>query len=695
MRNRASARGRGSGRRLAFRCGEMKLSEVIQGTGARGEAAGDPGDRPRHGRLARGRPGRALLRPAGRRARRPRLRRRGGAARGALAIVAERPVACAPAALLLAPSSRRAMAIAAANLHGRPADALRARGRHRHERQDDRHLSRRGVRARGGAAGRRARHDHPPLPGRRARGQRTRRRSRRRSRRSSPRCATAGARAVVLEVSSHALAQERVAGMRFAAAGFTNLTRDHLDYHGDMEALLRGEAPALHGAPRARRRRGGERARSVRRAPRRPARPRPARLALRHARGRRAPRRATSASGLSGISAHVRDARGADRRPLAARRRAQPREPPLRGGARARRSASPPTRSRAGSSGSPGAPGRLERIDGARRLRVRRLRAHRRRARPRARRAPRARAAAARVRVRLRRRSRSRQAPAHGRGGRPRRRPRDRDERQPPHRGARRDHRGRPARPRARGRVAALAPRAARDGARGFLVEPDRRAAIALAVSLARPGDAVLVAGKGHEDYQIVGTTKRPFSDREEAQQGPRHRMTTPRFTADELAAATGGRWIGARRPRRSPASRPTRARSRRARSSSRSRASASTRTTTSREAAAQGRGRGGRRASGRAPRGAARRLPLLAVADTLAALGAIARHHRRRFHIPVVGVTGSNGKTTTREMIAAILATRGPRPQDRGEPQQRGGRPAHALRARAGAPLGASSRWG
>ena len=39
----------------------------------------------------------------------------------------------------------------------------------------------------------------------------------------------------------------------------------------------------------------------------------------------------------------------------------------------------------------------------------------------------------------------------------------------------------------------------------------------------------------------------------------------------------------------------------------------------------------------------------------------ALARFHRRRFAIPVVGITGSNGKTTTKEMIAAILATRGP----------------------------------
>lgn len=45
----------------------------------------------------------------------------------------------------------------------------------------------------------------------------------------------AGDRACAIEVSSHALAQRRVAGVRFAAALFTNLTRDHLDYHADVE----------------------------------------------------------------------------------------------------------------------------------------------------------------------------------------------------------------------------------------------------------------------------------------------------------------------------------------------------------------------------------------------------------------------------------------------------------------------------
>ena len=57
---------------------------------------------------------------------------------------------------------------------------------------------------------------------------------------------------------------------------------------------------------------------------------------------------------------------------------------------------------------------------------------------------------------------------------------------------------------------------AARRGEPGYLVIPDRREAIRLAVNLAGPGDAVLIAGKGHEDYQIWGTERRHFDDREE-----------------------------------------------------------------------------------------------------------------------------------------------------------------------------------
>jgi UDP-N-acetylmuramoyl-L-alanyl-D-glutamate--2,6-diaminopimelate ligase len=48
-------------------------------------------------------------------------------------------------------------------------------------------------------------------------------------------------------------------------------------------------------------------------------------------------------------------------------------------------------------------------------------------------------------------------------------------------------------------------------------VEPDREKAINKALSMARPGDIVILAGKGHEDYQIIGKTKHPFDDRKVA----------------------------------------------------------------------------------------------------------------------------------------------------------------------------------
>jgi UDP-N-acetylmuramoyl-tripeptide--D-alanyl-D-alanine ligase len=140
--------------------------------------------------------------------------------------------------------------------------------------------------------------------------------------------------------------------------------------------------------------------------------------------------------------------------------------------------------------------------------------------------------------------------------------------------------------------------------------------------------------------------------------------MTPPRFTAEELAAATGGRWFGP-----SPC--------------------AVQGLSTDTRRIAEGNGfvalRGERfdahdflaaaAAAGAAcavvsgawvARALAENrslplLPLLAVEDTLRALGAIARFHRARFHVPLVAVTGSNGKTSTREMVGAILRTRGP----------------------------------
>src|SRR5438034_6490576 len=51
-----------------------------------------------------------------------------------------------------------------------------------------------------------------------------------------------GVRAVAMEVSSHGLDQHRVDGTRYGCAVFTNLSQDHLDYHGTLEAYFEAKA---------------------------------------------------------------------------------------------------------------------------------------------------------------------------------------------------------------------------------------------------------------------------------------------------------------------------------------------------------------------------------------------------------------------------------------------------------------------
>ena len=62
--------------------------------------------------------------------------------------------------------------------------------------------------------------------------------------------------------------------------------------------------------------------------------------------------------------------------------------------------------------------------------------------------------------------------------------------------------------------------------ARGYVLVEDRRTAIDTAIFAARAGDTVLVAGKGHEDYQILGTTRVPFDDRLVAREAIARAMT-------------------------------------------------------------------------------------------------------------------------------------------------------------------------
>jgi UDP-N-acetylmuramoyl-L-alanyl-D-glutamate--2,6-diaminopimelate ligase len=62
-------------------------------------------------------------------------------------------------------------------------------------------------------------------------------------------------------------------------------------------------------------------------------------------------------------------------------------------------------------------------------------------------------------------------------------------------------------------------------------IEPDRRKAIELAIEATEPDDIVLIAGKGHETYQIIGTEKFDFSDKEVAMDhlGKRSQKLSPK----------------------------------------------------------------------------------------------------------------------------------------------------------------------
>jgi len=53
-----------------------------------------------------------------------------------------------------------------------------------------------------------------------------------------------------------------------------------------------------------------------------------------------------------------------------------------------------------------------------------------------------------------------------------------------------------------------------------YIVEPDRKRAIEEAVRIAGPDDVVLIAGKGHEEYQEIAGVRYPFSDREVLREG-------------------------------------------------------------------------------------------------------------------------------------------------------------------------------
>jgi murE/murF fusion protein len=214
--------------------------------------------------------------------------------------------------------------------------------------------------------------------------------------------------------------------------------------------------------------------------------------------------------------------------------------------------------------------------------------------------------------------------------------------------------------------------------ASGYFIEPDRRQAIQSAILAAQPEDLVLLAGKGHEDYQIIGTSKLHFDDREEAQRAlqlrpdaqTRSGQLTPatvpnvlpsiELPLERVLGAAAGRLVRGATHRFSAVTIDSR-----------------TVTPGSLFVAIRGERFDGHSFLAQAVQSGAGgvlierdklhlvpehpSLAVIEVADTIVAIGQIARAHRDAPEIAaklrVVAVTGSSGKTTTKDLIASILA--------------------------------------
>jgi UDP-N-acetylmuramoyl-L-alanyl-D-glutamate--2,6-diaminopimelate ligase len=303
---------------------------------------------------------------------------------------------------------------------------------------------------------------------------------------------------LVMEVSSIALVQERVSGLRFKSAAFTNLTQDHLDFHGTLEAYAEAKAELFTRLS-----------------------PETSVLHIGDAFGRQLAARVRSglltvarrdadvwvaASQLSaqGIVATVVTPKGDCRlkSPLVGEHNLENLLVAL--GVLVGLGMAPPDAGRA-LSVAPQVPGRLERCDGADDdVLVVVDYAH----------TP---DALSRVLSAVRALTQGRVSCVFGCGG-------DRDPKKRAPMGAAvgrgADHAyvtsDNPRSEQPQAIVDAILPGLSLVSA-SFEVELDRAHAIERAILAAEPGDVVLVAGKGHEDYQIIGAEKRHFDDREQA----------------------------------------------------------------------------------------------------------------------------------------------------------------------------------
>jgi UDP-N-acetylmuramoyl-L-alanyl-D-glutamate--2,6-diaminopimelate ligase len=299
--------------------------------------------------------------------------------------------------------------------------------------------------------------------------------------------------ACVMEVSSHALSLARVDRVRFDAAVFTNISQDHLDFHGTMEDYLKAKLRLLELL------KPGGTAVIGSASPEWPSVPGSVRFGFLPDDDYRVLRHET---GIAGSRFDLATPRGT----LEVAVRA-PGTFSIVNSAGALAAAAvmgiPPEASAGALATFPGVPGRMEPVENRRGILVAVDYAH----------TP---DALERVLTQGRELARGRLISVFGCGG-------DRDSRKRPLMGAISERLAHLSvvtsdNPRTedpmeiiRGILSGM------DDMENVVVEPDRRRAIRLAVERAEPGDVVIIAGKGHEDYQILGTAKVHFDDREEA----------------------------------------------------------------------------------------------------------------------------------------------------------------------------------
>lgn len=182
----------------------------------------------------------------------------------------------------------------------------------------------------------------------------------------------------------------------------------------------------------------------------------------------------------------------------------------------------------------------------------------------------------------------------------------------------------------------------------------DRAEAIAHAIKNAQAGDVIVVAGKGHEDYQLIGTERLHFDDREVVSDilAQQKRLVGINMSLAELATEMKAQLHGVD-TRINGVSTDTRS------------IAPGTLFVALRgehfdghDFLAQAIDSGAVAALVDTP--AELNLPQLVVDDTRLGLGRLAAVWRKRFQLPLVAVTGSNGKTTVKEMLASILSARG-----------------------------------